>query len=185
MISHGGTSLPVFSITPDQVPFARWFWCGGGKSGRLGFRDWTDDPPREGRACGLHGGADCRERGFAARQALYLLDLSIDSPIPPAHQTAGGGARPLAEPGCVMYLNLVQIAESFGASERVAEGWLRDEGMPRNQGKAGRLSGHTKVVAKGSGHSMATRRATGDKSYHTTAFSGQRKSAEFLTEVKR
>jgi len=29
-----------------------------------------------------------------------------------------------------MYLNLVQIAESFGVSERVVEGWTRDEGLP-------------------------------------------------------
>jgi PTS system nitrogen regulatory IIA component len=29
-----------------------------------------------------------------------------------------------------MYLNLIQIAESFGVAERVVEGWIRDEGMP-------------------------------------------------------
>lgn len=29
-----------------------------------------------------------------------------------------------------MYLNLVQLAESFGVSERVVEGWIRDEGLP-------------------------------------------------------
>jgi PTS system nitrogen regulatory IIA component len=29
-----------------------------------------------------------------------------------------------------MYLNLVQIAESFGVSERVVEGWIREEGLP-------------------------------------------------------
>jgi nitrogen PTS system EIIA component len=29
-----------------------------------------------------------------------------------------------------MYLNLIQIAESFGVSERVVEGWVRDEGLP-------------------------------------------------------
>jgi PTS system nitrogen regulatory IIA component len=29
-----------------------------------------------------------------------------------------------------MYLNLVQLAESFGVSERVVEGWVRDEGLP-------------------------------------------------------
>ena len=29
-----------------------------------------------------------------------------------------------------MYLNLIQIAESFGVSERVVEGWIRDEGLP-------------------------------------------------------
>jgi nitrogen PTS system EIIA component len=29
-----------------------------------------------------------------------------------------------------MYLNLVQVAESFGVSERVVEGWVKDEGLP-------------------------------------------------------
>lgn len=29
-----------------------------------------------------------------------------------------------------MYLNLIQVAESFGVSEKVVEGWIRDEGMP-------------------------------------------------------
>jgi PTS system nitrogen regulatory IIA component len=29
-----------------------------------------------------------------------------------------------------MYLNLIQIAESFGVSESVVEGWIRDEALP-------------------------------------------------------
>lgn len=29
-----------------------------------------------------------------------------------------------------MYLNLIQIAESFGVAESVVEGWIRDEGLP-------------------------------------------------------
>lgn len=29
-----------------------------------------------------------------------------------------------------MYLNLVELAESFGVSEKVAEDWIRDEGLP-------------------------------------------------------
>lgn len=29
-----------------------------------------------------------------------------------------------------MYLNLIQIAESFGVSESVVTGWIRDEGLP-------------------------------------------------------
>lgn len=29
-----------------------------------------------------------------------------------------------------MYLNLIQIAESFGVSETVVEGWIRNEGLP-------------------------------------------------------
>jgi nitrogen PTS system EIIA component len=37
-----------------------------------------------------------------------------------------------------MYLNLVQIAESFGVSERVVEGWIRHEGLPHTPDR-GRL----------------------------------------------
>jgi len=37
-----------------------------------------------------------------------------------------------------MYLNLVQIAESFGVSEKVVEGWIRDEGLPHTPDR-GRL----------------------------------------------
>ena len=29
-----------------------------------------------------------------------------------------------------MYLNLVELAESFGVSEKVVEDWIRDEGLP-------------------------------------------------------
>lgn len=32
-----------------------------------------------------------------------------------------------------MYLNLIQIAESFGVSEHVVEGWIRDEGLPHTR----------------------------------------------------
>jgi PTS system nitrogen regulatory IIA component len=37
-----------------------------------------------------------------------------------------------------MYLNLVQIAESFGVSESIVEGWIRDEGLPHTPDR-GRL----------------------------------------------
>src|SRR6266550_214616 len=37
-----------------------------------------------------------------------------------------------------MYLNLIQIAESFGVSESVVQGWIRDEGLP-NTPDRGRL----------------------------------------------
>ncbi len=37
-----------------------------------------------------------------------------------------------------MYLNLVQIAESFGVSEKVVEGWIRNEGLPHTPDR-GRL----------------------------------------------
>lgn len=37
-----------------------------------------------------------------------------------------------------MYLNLIQIAESFGVSEKVVEGWIRKEGLPHTPDR-GRL----------------------------------------------
>ena len=37
-----------------------------------------------------------------------------------------------------MYLNLIEIAESFGVSERVIQGWIRDEGLPHTEDR-GRL----------------------------------------------
>lgn len=37
-----------------------------------------------------------------------------------------------------MYLNLIQLAESFGVSESVVEGWIRDEGLPHTPDR-GRL----------------------------------------------
>lgn len=37
-----------------------------------------------------------------------------------------------------MYLNLIQIAESFGVSESVVAGWIRDEGLPHTEDR-GRL----------------------------------------------
>lgn len=37
-----------------------------------------------------------------------------------------------------MYLNLIQIAESFGVSEKVIEAWIRDEGLPHTADR-GRL----------------------------------------------
>jgi len=30
-----------------------------------------------------------------------------------------------------MYLNLIQLAESFGVSEKVVQGWIREEGLPQ------------------------------------------------------
>jgi PTS system nitrogen regulatory IIA component len=37
-----------------------------------------------------------------------------------------------------MYLNLIQIAESFGVTENVVEGWIRNEGLPHTPDR-GRL----------------------------------------------
>ena len=46
-----------------------------------------------------------------------------------------------------MYLNLVQIAESFGVSERVVESWIRNEGLP-NTPDRGRLLFDSAQVAE-------------------------------------
>jgi PTS system nitrogen regulatory IIA component len=37
-----------------------------------------------------------------------------------------------------MYLNLIQLAESLGVSEKIVEGWIRDEGLPHTPDR-GRL----------------------------------------------
>ncbi|HUA64457.1 MAG TPA: PTS sugar transporter subunit IIA [Alphaproteobacteria bacterium] len=46
-----------------------------------------------------------------------------------------------------MYLNLIQIAESFGVSESVVEDWVRDEGLPSTQDR-GRLLFDRVLVAE-------------------------------------
>lgn len=45
-----------------------------------------------------------------------------------------------------MYLNLVQIAESFGVSEKVVEGWIRDEGLPHTPNRNQLLFDRAQVV---------------------------------------
>lgn len=45
-----------------------------------------------------------------------------------------------------MYLNLVQIAESFGVREKVVEGWVRDEGMPHTRDRGRLLFDRDQVV---------------------------------------
>jgi PTS system nitrogen regulatory IIA component len=45
-----------------------------------------------------------------------------------------------------MYLNLIQIAESFGVSETVVEGWIRDEGLPHTPDRGRLLFDRAQVV---------------------------------------
>ena len=45
-----------------------------------------------------------------------------------------------------MYLNLIQIAESFGVSEKVIEGWIRDEGLPHTSDRGRLLFDRAQVV---------------------------------------
>lgn len=49
---------------------------------------------------------------------------------PPEATTRPHGDRPPPSASAVMYLNLVQIAESFGVSEKVIEDWIRSEDLP-------------------------------------------------------
>jgi PTS system nitrogen regulatory IIA component len=45
-----------------------------------------------------------------------------------------------------MYLNLIQLAESFGVSEKVVEGWIRDEGLPHTPDRGRLLFDRAQVV---------------------------------------
>src|ERR1035437_5203112 len=46
----------------------------------------------------------------------------------------------------VMYLNLIQLAESFGVSEKVVEGWIREEGLPHTPDRGRLLFDRAQVV---------------------------------------
>lgn len=56
-----------------------------------------------------------------------------------------------------MYLNLIQIAESFGVSESVVEGWIRDEGMPHTPDRGRVLFDRAQVVQWAAARGLATR----------------------------
>ena len=56
-----------------------------------------------------------------------------------------------------MYLNLIQIAESFGVSERVVEGWIRDEGMPNTPDRGRLLFDHEQVAEWAAERGLAAR----------------------------
>lgn len=45
-----------------------------------------------------------------------------------------------------MYLNLVQLAESFGVSEKTVEGWIRNEGLPHTPDRGVRLFDRAQVA---------------------------------------
>jgi PTS system nitrogen regulatory IIA component len=45
-----------------------------------------------------------------------------------------------------MYLNLIQLAESFGVSEKVVEGWVRNEGLPHTPDRGRWLFDRAQVV---------------------------------------
>ena len=56
-----------------------------------------------------------------------------------------------------MYLNLTQIAESFGVSESVVEGWIRVEGMPHTLDRSRVLFDRAQVVQWAAARGLATR----------------------------
>ena len=56
-----------------------------------------------------------------------------------------------------MYLNLIQIAESFGVSESVIEGWIRNEGLPHTLGRGRLLFDRAQVTQWAAGRGLAAR----------------------------
>lgn len=56
-----------------------------------------------------------------------------------------------------MYLNLVQLAESFGVPERVVEGWVRHEGLPHTSDRGRLLFDRTQVAEWASARGLAAR----------------------------
>ncbi len=56
-----------------------------------------------------------------------------------------------------MYLNLIQIAESFGVSESVVEGWIRNDGMPHTPDRGRIIFDRAQVVQWAAAHGLATR----------------------------
>ena len=55
-----------------------------------------------------------------------------------------------------MYLNLIQIAESFGVSEKVVEGWIRNEGLPHTPDRGILLFDRAQVVQWAATRGLAT-----------------------------
>src|ERR1019366_3997068 len=46
-----------------------------------------------------------------------------------------------------MYLNVIELAESFGVAESAVEGWIRNEGLPCVQDRGRKLFDRAQVVA--------------------------------------
>lgn len=54
-----------------------------------------------------------------------------------------------------MYLNLIQIAESFGVSEKVVESWIREEGLPHTPDRGRLLFDRAQVAQWAAEHGLA------------------------------
>lgn len=56
-----------------------------------------------------------------------------------------------------MYLNLVQLAESFGVAEKVVEDWIRNDGLPHVRDRGRLLFDRTQVVHWAAEHGLTAR----------------------------
>jgi len=56
-----------------------------------------------------------------------------------------------------MYLNLIQIAESFGVSEKVVQDWIRNEGMPHTPDRGRELFDREQVAEWAAERGLAAR----------------------------
>jgi len=56
-----------------------------------------------------------------------------------------------------MYLNLIQVADSFGVSEKVVEGWIREENMPNVPDRGRLLFDRAQVVEWAAERGLAAR----------------------------
>ena len=56
-----------------------------------------------------------------------------------------------------MYLNLIQLAESFGVTERVIDDWIRNEGLPHTDDRGRLLFDRAEVAQWAAGRGLATR----------------------------
>lgn len=56
-----------------------------------------------------------------------------------------------------MYLNLVEVAESFGVSEKVVEDWIRDEGLPYVPDRGRLLFDRARVALWAAAHGLTAR----------------------------
>ena len=56
-----------------------------------------------------------------------------------------------------MYLNLIELAESFGVSEKVVEDWIRDEGLPHVPDRGRLLFDRARVAHWAAAHGLTAR----------------------------
>ncbi len=69
-----------------------------------------------------------------------------------------------------MYLNLIQIAESFGVSEKVVDDWIRNEGLPHTLDRGRLLFDRAQVAQWAAGRGLAAQ--VGFLAKETPALSG-------------